>query len=182
MPHRYSTEAIEHCLSLYLRFNGQSHDLIEAEMRKTWPGWSRQNLCTRGKGKNLKLGWIERYGWEEALRQKIASSGRRASTSAEALYNEIEQVRQRIKAQLDAVGSVDRDLVYQHRDYCKLSIDAMARLEAARDNLVGFVAFWENLLEWLPAISMQAAHELLTVSEKVIERARAEYADGQTKG
>lgn len=37
MPKSYPPEAVERCLSLYLRFNGQQHDRIEAEMRRA--GW-----------------------------------------------------------------------------------------------------------------------------------------------
>lgn len=175
MPATYSDEAIEKCAQLYLKFHGQQHDRIEAEMRKTWPGWSKQNLKTRGQGENLKIGWVEKFGWEEALRVKLLCTGRQAATSAENLFLEIEGVRERLKAALDAQGGTDRDLVYQHRDYCKLSIDAMARLDAGGDNLSSFVAMWEQLTTWLPEISLPAAQALFAVAEAVLERARSEY-------
>ncbi len=180
MPRSYSNEAVEGCLRLYLRFNGQQHDRIENEMRKTWPGWSKQNLYTRGKeGSQQKIGWIEKYGWEAALKQKLENASKTtALTSAEQLVREIEEVRKRIKQKIDALGAgADRDLIYQHRDYCKLSIDALTKVEAARDTLGGFVSFWERLLDWLPLISEKAARELLRVADEVIEKAAAEYGE-----
>jgi hypothetical protein len=174
MPATYSDEAIEKCAQLFLKFHGQQHDRIEAEMRKTWPGWSKQNLKNRGKGKNEKIGWIEKYGWEEALKVKLLTTGRQAATSAENLFLEIEGVRERLKAALDAQGGTDRDLVYQHRDYCKLSIDAMARLDAG-DNLKAFVAMWEWLTVWLPEISLPVAQALFPISDAILERAKAQF-------
>ena len=178
MPLKYDDKAVEKCFGHYLRFNGQQHDLIESEMRKEYPGWSKQNLYTRGKDTNRKTGWVEKYGWDEALKLKVATSGKAASTSAEKLFLEIEATRERIKASLDAQGGLDRDLVYQHRDYCKLSIDALTRMEAARDNLDNFVSMWERLCAWLPEISLEATRALLAVGEEVLARAQAEFKSG----
>ena len=176
MPKKYTDEAVENCFKLYLRFHGQQHDKIEEEMRKAgWVGWSKQNLYTRGKDTNLKVGWIERYGWEHALKLKLSTSTQAAGTSAEVLFLEIVATRKRIKETLDAGGVLERDLVYQHRDFCKLSIDALARLEAARDNFAGFVTFWERLCALLPEISQAATRELLAVAEEVLAKAQLEY-------
>lgn len=175
MPRTYNEEAVEKCFQLYLRFNGQQHERIQEEMRKDYPGWSAQNLYTRGRGEHQKTGWIEKFGWEAALKLKLASSEKGAATSAESLFLEIEATRKRIKEALDAAGVADRDLVYQHRDYCKLSVDALSRLEAARDNLAGFVTFWERLCSWLPAISLTATRELLAVGEEILAKAQSEY-------
>ena len=177
MGKRYSEEAVQRCLELYLHFNGGHFDRIEAEMRKEWPGWSRSNLHDKGKGRNLRPGWVTLYNWKYALKMKLATSAEGASTSAEVLFLEIEMVRRRLGKELETKGArAPKDMVYQHRDYCKLSIDALARLEAARDNLAGFGKFWEQLLTWLPSISEKALRELLKSSEQVIERAKLEYA------
>lgn len=181
MGKRYSNEAIQECLQLYLHFNGGQHERIQTEMRKTWPGWSLNNLYDKGKGKNFREGWISLYGWKRALEMKIATSSEGAATSAELLFLEMEIVRRRLSKELAAKGAeADKDLVYQYRDFCKLCIDALARLDAARDNFASFAKCWEDLLRWLPAISEKAARELLKVSESVIERARTEYASSST--
>ncbi len=176
MPVKYSEEAIERCFQLYLKHHGQQHDRIEAEMRKLWPSWSKQNLYTRGKGKNRKDGWIERYGWDAALKLKLSTTARQAATSAEKLFLEIEQQRERLNEALATRGSTDKDLVYQHRDYCKLSIDALARLESAGDNMDAFVAMYERLLEWLGELSTTALAEVVKVGEAITDRARRHYA------
>ena len=180
MPARYDDEAIAHCLSLYLKFNGQQHDRIEREMRRKWPGWSKQNLYTRGKGSNLKVGWVEKYGWEEALRLHLAARPKEALTAAEQIFLEIEAIRKKVYEQISAKGaSFDRDLVYQHRDYTKLSIEALAKLSGAGQTFETFVAFWEWLLDELTGLAPAAAAELLKVTEQVIDRAAEKY--GETK-
>lgn len=180
MPRPYSAEAIEECQRLYLRFNGQHHDRIESKMRRTWPGWSKQNLYTRGAGANLKIGWIEKYGWEEALKLHLASRPEGTLTSAEKVFNEIEEIRRKIYEQIKTVGATDRDLIYQHRDYSKLSIDALNKINGAGHTFDGFVAMWERLLDWLPEISEKALTELLQCSDAVIEKAVAEYGKEET--
>jgi hypothetical protein len=176
MPVKYGPDVIKFCLDLYLRFNGQSFDRIEKEMRKQWPNWSRQNLVTRGQ----KIGWIEQYGWEKALEIKIASAESIALTESEVLFKEICDQRRRIKGWLDSAGVADKDLTYQHRDYCKLTIEALNKIEASRDNLEAFTAMWERLMDWLHDIDPKAEKVLLGVSDAVIERAKAEYGDKES--
>jgi hypothetical protein len=173
----YPAEAIEKCFRLYLRFNGGQWDRIEKEMRREWPGWSKQNLGNRGD----KLGWIEKYGWEAGLKLHLATKPAGARTSAETLFNEIEETRKKLFADLQALGGrQDRDLVYQYRDFCKLSIEALSKVQGAGNTLESFVAFWERLLDMLPEISEKAAAALLAVADQVIERAGAEYAHSET--
>lgn len=180
MPRPYSTEAIEECQRLYLRFNGQHHDRIERQMRRTWPGWSKQNLYTRGAGANKKIGWIEKYGWEKSLKLHLASRPEGTLTSAEKVFNEIEEIRKKIYEQIKTVGPTDRDLIYQHRDYSKLSIDALNKITGAGHTFENFVAMWERLLDWLPDIDDRAATALLKVADQVIEKASAEYGKQET--
>ena len=179
MPRKYSDEAIDYCFQLYLRHNGENHDLIEVAMRKVWAGWSKQNLYTRGKGKNEKQGWIDKYGWLKALEIKRATAPRQAASAVEKLFLEIEQVRERLYGDLfaqGAKGGFNRDLVYQHRDYCTQTINALARLDAAGNNIDSFVAMWDRLMRWLPDISVSATRELLAVSDQILERAKVEYS------
>jgi hypothetical protein len=183
MPASYPKEAVELCESLYLRFNGQQHDRIQAEMQKAGYGsWSKQNLYTRGKGPNQKIGWIEKYGWEKALTRKLELASERKAVSAdEQLVRDIEEVQRRVRDQLKLTqpGS-DRDLLYQFRDLSKLLIEARTKLEARRDTFGGFVQFWERLLDWLPEIDAPAARALLAVADSVLERAGSEYGETET--
>jgi hypothetical protein len=174
MPRSYTSEAIEKCLQLYLKYNGQQHDRIEQEMRRAgWRSWSKQNLYSRGE----KIGWVEKYGWEQALKEKIAlASQTKAKTAEEALFIEIEQVRKRLHLKIQE-GSVDRDVIYQHLAYCRQSVTALASLKGAGNTFESFVAFWEWLLDLLPDISELAARELLAVADEVLEKARSKYGE-----
>lgn len=180
MPKSYPPEAVEYCLSLYLRFNGQQHDRIQSEMRRAgWVGWSKQNLSSRGD----KEGWVEKYGWDAALKQHLALVSERKAVSAdEQLLRETVEVRKRLKTQLDAQGAnAARDLLYQYRDFVKLELEIRTKLEARGDTLSGFTLFWERLLDWLPDISPRAARELLSVADHVLEKAAAEYGETEDR-
>jgi hypothetical protein len=182
MPRSYPDEAIQDCQRLYLKFNGQQHDRIEAEMRKTWPGWSKQNLYTRGKGPNQKIGWIDKYGWEKALSLHLATRVEATLTEAQQIFNEISAIRKKIFEEIKAKGArADKDLVYQHRAYTKLSIDALSKVGGGDHTLDSFVAMWEMLMEWLPDISPSALAELLKADTQILEKAAVEYGDKETR-
>lgn len=175
MPRSYQDDAIEHCKRLYLKFNGQQHDRIEAEMRRAgWPSWSKQNLYTRGQGENQKIGWIEKFGWEAALKLHLATRDEGAKAPADKIFSEIEAIRQKIFEELQAKGISSRDLVYQHSAYLRLSIEAISKTGAG-NTLEGFVVAWERLLDWLVVISPTALAELLKVDTLILEKAAEEY-------
>lgn len=168
----YPPESIEFCLQLYLKFNGQQFDRIEAEMQRRWPTWQKKNLLDYGN----RQGWITRYGWKDALQAKLAASAKAGLTGAEALYLDIREQRESLSLKIKtATPKPDRDLIYQHRDYCRLEIEALAKLTEARNRLADFVIFWEALLEWLPTISRKAWRELVDVSDQVLEQANKLY-------
>jgi hypothetical protein len=180
MPRSYTDEAIADCQRLYLKFNGQQHDRIEAEMRKTWPGWSRQNLYTRGKGPKQKIGWIDKFGWEKALQLHLTTRVEKLP-ACEQIFREIDEIRKKIFTQIKVLGAkAERDLIYQHRDYTKLSIDALNKIGAGQ-TLDSFVAMWERLLDWLPLISPKALAELLKVDNVILEKAALEYGDEEER-
>jgi hypothetical protein len=166
MP-RYDSDAIDTCFQLYLRYNGGNADAIQAGMRDAgYVNWSKSNLSK----------WVKQYNWKEALQLRIAMSAEGTATSAELLFLEIEKVRRRLANEVNQKGSkADRDLIYQHRDYCKLSIDALARLEAARDNLAGFAKFWNELMQ--APIPKAAVQVMVKHSEEIMKWAREKYAN-----
>jgi hypothetical protein len=175
MPSSYGAEVIERCLQLYLKYNGQQHDRIEREMRRAgWSSWSKQNLYSRGD----KIGWIEKYGWEQALKEKIAlATSAQAKTAEETLFIEMEQIRKRLHYKIHVEGCTDRDVTYQHLAYSRLSIESLAKLKGAGNTFESFVAFWEWLLDLLPDLSELAARELLAVADAVLEKARSKYGE-----
>lgn len=164
---RYDQQAINQAFQLYLKFNGQRHDRIEEEMRADWPGWSKQRLYGRS-------GWIQKYAWDAALAIKISADKDAALNSADRLVKEIETVRARLYKQLNDDGVFDGETVKAHKEYAKLSIDALIKIKEARDTLGAFAAMWERLMSWLPDYSNDALEALLQVEEDILTRAAKE--------
>src|SRR5436190_18809965 len=179
MAPRYDEQAIEKCFRLYLRFNGQQHQRIEQEMRKVYPGWQRSYLYTRGTGKNLKIGWIEKFGWEKALELHLVSKPTASLNNAQKLVREVEEVREKLftKIKTEGAAQVGKDVLYLHRDYSKLSIEALTKVEAARDTLGGFVSFYERFIDWLTDIDQKLATGILKIEDLIIDRAEQEFGE-----
>lgn len=182
-PHKrgttYQTEAIEQCRRLYLKHGGQQHSRIEQEMRKVWIGWRKENLYNRGKGENARLGWIEKYGFERSLEIHLAQKPTAALNTAQKLVSEIEEIRIKLDREVKTKGitAVDIKLLYLHRDYSKLSIEALTKVEAARDTLGGFVSFWERFIDWMTDIDAKTARALLKNEDLIIDRAEKEFEE-----
>jgi hypothetical protein len=145
-------------------------------MRKLWPKWRRVNLWARGKGKNRRAGWIEKYNWKEALMLHLEHRPQSVHNPNWRLVSEIESVRKTLYGQITSQGDASgKDKISQHLRYCQLSIDVLTKVEAERSTLAGFADFWERLLEWLPEIDENATRSLLKVSDEILNRAVAEY-------
>lgn len=180
MGQHYDSDAIELCKRLYLKFSGQQHDRIEKEMQRAgYTGWRKENLYNRGKseGSGFREGWIDKYGFKAALKIYLAQKPTAALNNAQKLVREIEWIRGQLDSEIRTKGvtGVDIKLVYLHRDYCKLCIDALTRVEAARDTLGGFVSFYERFIDWMTDIDGKLARQLLKVEDLVIARAEKEF-------
>jgi hypothetical protein len=180
MGRRYDEKAIRKAEALFIRYNGQNFDAIEAEMRKEYPHWSRQNLFTRQEGGKEKVGWIDKYGWRYALELKARVNAKEHLTGAERLYDSIRKHRERVEAIIDS-GAFEKEDTWAHQKYIALEIDALAKLRDARNRLEDFSEFWETLLVWLAEISRHAHRELLIVAEQVTEKATKEYGTESRK-
>lgn len=179
MGKQYNAEAVEQCLRLYLKYNGQQHARIEQDMRRLgYAGWRRNNLYDRGKGKNVREGWINKYQWEKTRLERLAQAPMTTLSNAEKLVREIEEVRRYLYVEIAAVGGrVDKDRLQLHRDYCNLSIGALTKVEAARDTLSAWVSFWERLIDWSVDIDARLAKTLVKHAEALIGRAEKEFGE-----
>lgn len=170
MGARYDEEAIETCFQLYLANNGRRHDRIQQGMHDAgYVNFSQGNISK----------WAKERSWRDALEIKIALSTESTTTSAELLFLELERVRRQLYTQMTAKGTkASRDLIYQYRDIAKLCVEALARLEAARDNYAGFAKFWQDLMnapkEQVPE---QAIRVLVKHTDAVIQWAKSKYAN-----
>jgi len=185
MAAQYPLDAIRQCLRFYLDHNGQQHDLIEKKMQKAgWSGWKKQNLYDRGKGKQTRLGWISKYGFEKALRIHLAQLPTPALNDAQKLVQEVGVVRELLYSEIQAtaVSKVEKERLQLHRDYCNLTISALTKVEAAKDTLGAWVHFWERLLDWSVDIDIKLARTLKKHSQALIDRAEEEFGESEEIG
>lgn len=176
MPTKYAPEAIEHCFGLFLKYSGENLDSIEREMRAVYPGWTKQVLFSRGQGEHFRAGWIEKYGWEAALKIYLSTKGQNLQTSGERLLSQVETIRDRLFEQIIASGVNNRDLVYQHEKYAARSAEILEQLDKASNPLRDFATFWKFLLKHSLEISPSLARELVNAEDAILKRAKNEFA------
>lgn len=170
---------IDDAFDLYLKYNGQRFDLIDAEMAKK--GWAKfkanSRLKNRGKGENFRSGWIDTFGWKASLELKIATAGMAAATSAESLLFEVEEIRKKIFMKLKelGVGAGQKDLVYQHDKYVARTTEILDKLAEARDNYANFVKFAQWLSMNAPKISPALAVAWCEAEDAIIEAAERDF-------
>ena len=169
-------DQIQAAFDLYLKYNGESHDRIEREMRGLgYRTFSQHQLTDHGTGKGFRKGWISRYGWQKSLEFKLAYTGTIAITSAESLLFEVEFLRKRLFHELQGSETVDIELLKQHERYSARSAQILASLEDARDNYANFVFFLRHLLTAATAISPELAKAICSAENALIEWAEREF-------
>ncbi|HQU83926.1 MAG TPA: hypothetical protein PKY59_12400 [Pyrinomonadaceae bacterium] len=178
MPKRYSQEAVETARKLYCKFDGKNFDEIEKEMQKTYPEWKEQNLHSRGKGKNARLGWIIEYNFDKSLEEYRKTQPAALIDDVQNLYLGIKKVRESLQEKVVG-GKGTRDDIYAFRDYANLEMKAREKLDLEKDNFETFVVCFEKFLAWLPDIDEAAATAFLSgnVAERILEKARIEYGE-----
>lgn len=165
---------------LYCRYGGKNYPAIEREMRKAgWPSWSQTNLMDRGRGKNAKLGWINRFNYERSLQDYNERLVEKVNDDAQDLYIGIKQVRKTLQTKVTS-GKCTKDELYSYRDFCKLEIEARRNLDLSRDNLETFVACFDKLLTWLGEIDPAAAKLVVKSGDKLAALAQAHYGKAET--
>lgn len=177
---RLNPDQVKDAFDLYLKYNGERFDLIDADMHRL--GWlnfkANTTLKNRGKdAKQFREGWIDKFGWKTALELKIATAGTAAATSAESLLFEVESIRKKIFMELSVkgVGTGNKDLVYQHDKYVARTTDILAQLDKARDNYANFVFFLQHLLRAATKISPELASAICDAEEPLLDWAEREF-------
>jgi len=175
MGAEYSAKAIDHCFKLYLKHNGQNHKAIEKGMHEAgWTGWSVNNLYNQG----AKIGWIEKYGWKEALEKHLEQKVSPTLNSAEQLVSEIDELRGYLYKEIHAKGgNVDKERYQLFVRLAELSIAALTKVREARDTLSGWVNFFERFVDWAIDIDPKLARKLMDKSEEFIARAEKEFGE-----
>lgn len=176
---RLNPAMIDDAFDLYLKYNGERFDLIDAEMaKKGWSGFKATlRLPNRGKGDNWREGWIDKFGWKRSLEIKIATAGMAAQTSAESLLFEVETVRKKIFHELSSkgVGAGQKDLIYQHDKYVSRSTEILGKLNDARDNYANAVFFLQWLTKRAPAIYRPLAEALCDCEDALLDALEKDF-------
>lgn len=171
MKVKYNEEAIAKCRDYFIEFAGAA-DEIEKKMRRDYPSWSRQNLFDKGKGKNARLGWINRFGFEKSL--KIA--------------------------QMHKIGAIENDDERSYRILCELGvlyeekalqgdekavpillkindqkIEFRSKLDLSASNFESFVESFEDISKWALEINKDLAKLFYKHKDGFIERASRKY-------
>jgi hypothetical protein len=183
MPVTYSSEAVEECRKLYLKYNGQNYALIEKEMRRRWPKWSKSLLISVKKTKQraAKPGWPDKYGWDALLEKKLEIEIEKGGlTRAERLYQAIRNRRELLEGELESDPTDDK-LLQRHNSYCALEERVLSRLDLERGSYEGFVEFYEWLCSNVAEESTATARGLLEISEAIRERAKRFYGVGKQR-
>ena len=171
---------VEDTFHLYLKYNGERFDLIENEMRlKGWTTFNKNCLTNRGKGENWREGWIDKYGWKNALEHRVQRAGKDFSSIAEKLYHEVETIREQLFEQIQTSGVGNRDLIYQHRDYTQRSAEILEQIEKTKLGTLNFPDFLNFLIRIAPSISPVLHRELDNALEAIIKRAKDEFGQRQ---
>lgn len=182
MPKQYPQEAVDLCRSLFCKYGGKNHDQIQAEMQKVYPGWRKKNLydIDSKDPKNVRLGWITKYGFENSLRLHIEKLTEKVNDDEQDLYLGIKTIRKQL--QVEAIGrNADKDNRREFREYAKIEIEARRNLDLSRDNLETFVSGYEKLVMWLGELDPAAAKMLIKHGEKLAELAQAHYGKAETE-
>jgi hypothetical protein len=178
MGFEYSPQAIDYCKKLWLRCHGRNTKWIEEQMHKAgWTGWRAKNLWGDD-------GWIAKYGFREALLDYLKQQTSPTLDSAQELVRDISEVRRGLMAEVRVKGtaSVDKERLQLLRDFSNLEITGLTKVEAARDTLSAWVAFWEKQLEWVMDIDPKLSRLLLKHSEAIIARAEQEFGEEMPGG
>ncbi len=178
---QYKQDAIDHCIALYCKYGGKSHDLIERGMQQAgWTGWRKAYLYDKGKivdgkpNRNYREGWISKYGFDNFLAAHTEKLVERVNDDEQSLYIDIKAVRKRL-GQKALSGDADKDDLAKYRDYCKLEIEARRNLDLSRDNFETFVLCYEKLVIWAPDIDPNLAKLLAKNGDRIAELAQAHY-------
>lgn len=183
MPSSYPPEAIETCRRLYCKYGGKNHEAIEREMRAAgYARWNKLNLHNRGKEgtRGERMGWIERYGFDNSLRLHIEMRMAAVNNDEQDLYLGIKTIRKVL--QVESLGKkASKETRREFREYAKIEIEARRNLDLSKDNFETFGACFENLVIWLGKIDPEAARRLVKNGDKLIEMARVHYGETETE-
>jgi hypothetical protein len=178
MPKSYPQEAVDLCLTLYLKYGGQNFDAVQREMKREYPAWSKGLLHSKGTGKDARLGWMDKYGWQNALKLHLENKVERVQNDTQKLYQDIKTIRETLAKKAKSLDATATDLQLFAK-YCELEIKARQTLELSKSNLETFADSYELICSWLPDVDAAVGKGFLKCGDKLIQMAEVHYGKAE---
>jgi hypothetical protein len=174
----YNTDAHELCRKFYCKFGGNALQIEKAMHQAGYAGWKKEYLYDKGTvGKDARLGWITKYGFEKSLelyQQTLISS---VQTDEEKHYKRVEKIADKYGEIAVGTGEDADKAADRYAKYLQLLLDIRNKLDLKQSNFESFVEAWESICSWIGEISPEAAKHLLKHSQAIIERAENHYGE-----
>jgi hypothetical protein len=173
----YDQEAIKKCREYYIKYNADAKK-IEQAMRQDWSSWSRYNLYDRGKGKELRMGWINKYGFERSMQEALNLRINRIQSDDHRRYEAVVTLADTY--QKKALNGEESAVPI----FLKLTDQQIAlrtKLDLGTANFEAFVEAFESIIEWSKDINVKLAREFYRDREEFIRRAKLKYGAEEGK-
>lgn len=172
MSTRYSPDAIELCRKLYCRFGGVNHDAIQREMRKDYPGWSKQLLFDKGNGKDARLGWVTKFGFENSLKLQSQNAIGSVENDDERRYKAVVSLADKYQ---ERALQGDEKAVPLFIKLTDQQIALRSKLDLSSANFETFVESFEQMVKWAGEIDTNLAKLFFKRKDEFIELAATHY-------
>lgn len=169
----YNEKAITQCRKLFIEFGGNPSE-IEKGMRKAgYAKWSKQLLYDKGEeGKDARLGWISRYGFEKSLELHTTTQINSVQSDDERRYKAIVQLADTYQ---EKALNGEEEAISTFLKLTGLQIDYRNKLDLSQSNFETFVESFERITIWAKEIDTELAKLFYKRKDAFIEKAAIHY-------
>ena len=168
----YNQDAISECRILFCKYGGKNLNAIEREMRVQYPSWTKQRLFDHGKGKNARLGWITKYGFDKSLELHQQNQIGAVENADERRYNAVVKLADTYQ---EKALQGDEKAVGLFIKLTDQQIELRNKLDLSSGNFETFVEVFERIVLWAKEIDTELAKLFYRRKDEFIERAVAHY-------
>jgi hypothetical protein len=172
MPTKYPPEAVETCRKFFCEFGGNAQE-VEKAMRKQYPSWAKQLLYDKGtEGKNARLGWITKYGFEKSLQLHLQTQISAVESDDERRYRAVVQLADHYQ-QLALQG--DEKAVPMFIKLTDQQIELRSKLDLTTANFETFATDFDLIVKWAKEIDTELAKLFYRYKDKFIGKAESHF-------
>lgn len=178
MSNRYPTEAVQLARKYYCEFGGNG-DQVQKSMRRDYPNWSKQLLYDKGTGKDARLGWITKHGFEKAFELHEKNKISAVENADQRRYNAVVTLADHY--QQKALDGDDKAV----DKFIKLTdqqIELRNKLDLGSANFETFVEAFELIVKWAKEVDTDLAKLFYKRKDEFIELAVVHYGKSDFNG